>query len=159
MQAFHDHLADNGLTQVDRPSGPQWTPPRSAWTLGTEGIGWVLYVPEGTNTNAQVRSDAQAAPDLKHSDGECTWTWRGVVSDSGLRHEITVTMSAKPIDGNLAFELSLDNDSDGTVDSALFPSVRGVSVPRDRVLRAMTRDYYGAQEHPIWPTFHWNKGY
>ncbi|MCU1556653.1 MAG: hypothetical protein JWN09_648 [Microbacteriaceae bacterium] len=152
-------VAPEGLSELERTAGPLWRPRGSEWMLGTDGIGWVLYVPEGSNRDAQVRSDQQPAPSIDSVDTAVTWTWPSVVSVTGLRLEIRVTMMLGVDADGLRATLTVENHSPGTVDSALFPWIRGISVPDDRPLRAMTRDYFGAKEHPLWPTFEWNKGY
>lgn len=147
------------LEELDGIAGPQWRPAGSEWTIGTHGIGWVLYAPNGTNGNTQVRSDEQVAPTVVRRGNATSWTWTGVAADDGELLAIDVTMTLSLDVDSLQAKLTVANGSAGNVDSALFPWVRGISVPKDRTLSAMTRDYYGAKDHSLWPTFEWNKGY
>ena len=142
-------MLDNGAR------GPSWRPPGSTWTLGTDGIGWVLYVPDGSNETVTVRIGDQADPDRRGT----VLVWDGVVDERGERLDITVEVAIVESGDRLDCALTVDNRSDRQVASALFPSVRGITVPADRTLTALTRDYYGAKERPLWPRFEWNKGY
>ncbi len=159
MTTPHIPGSTHGLTVLDRPSGPCWAPAGSDWTLGTRGIGWVLYIPEGTNSNSQVRSDQQTLPAPRHAGDTVSWHWPTVVSESGRSHEVGVTITLTATTSTLTCSLHLDNASTATVDSALFPNIAGITLPADRTLTALTRDYYGAREHPLWPTFGWTKAY
>jgi hypothetical protein len=147
------------LIHERRSVAPEWSPVDSGWRVGTNGFGWVLYVTEGGNSSVQVRDDEQPAPRRLAGESSETWTWNSVVSETGTVHAITVVMSLTRTGSSIAAELHVANDADVSVDSALFPWIRGFAIPAERALSAMTRDYYGAAEHPLWPTFEWNKGY
>jgi len=155
MSARPTLLADGGRSSV----APAWTPDASGWTIGRHGFGWLLYVTEGENESVCVTDDAQAAPTARNVDGRAVWTWTTVVSETGTTHDITVEMTLGAGERSLGAELRVDNRSSVTVDSALFPWIRGITIPAGRELTAMTRDYYGAAEHSLWPRFEWNKGY
>ena len=147
------------LYDLNRPAGPSWRPAGANWTLGTTGIGWVLYVPHGDNSAVQVRRDQQEPVPPVPADDGLRWHWPSVVDEAGRALDIAVTVTMSTCPGELRLRLTVDNQSDSTVDSALFPWVRGLDLPDDRVLTGLTRDYYGARERPLWPTFEWNKGY
>ncbi len=147
------------LSDVDRPEGPSWRPAGGGWTLGTAGIGWLLYVPDGDNTSVQVRGDRQQPAAAEPVGDGLRWYWPAVVDEGGRALAIAVTVHLEPSPGQLRLRLQVDNQSPATVDSALFPWIRGVQVPAGRTLTALTRDYYGARERPLWPQFEWNKGY
>ena len=147
------------LLDLDRRSGPRWHPIDSSWDLGSRGFGWVLYVPEGSNSSIRIVSGEQSPPTLRRSGESVTWLWHGVVSESGLARDIDVTMTLVADGTGLRADLRVDNHSDAVVDSALYPWVRGIALPADRTLSALTRDYYGAVTRPLWPNFSWNKGY
>jgi len=139
-------------------AGPgAWSPAGSSWTLGTEGIGWLLYVPDGDDTTVSVVGDQQEPPVVSDDGG--TRRWDGVVDENGRRLDLTVTTTVTAFGDRLSLRMSVDNRSGARVDSALFPWIRGVSVPAGRTLQAMTRDYYGAKHKPLWPRFEWTKGY
>lgn len=142
-----------------RSAAPVWRPAGSDWGIGTEGFGWVLYVTEGSNSSVQVRDDEQLKPSRSKGGGRSTWTWASVRSETGTLHRISVVMTLVTEVHSLRAELTVSNRSSVSVDSALFPWIRGFDIPSDRTVTAMTRDYYGAQEHALWPTFEWNKGY
>ena len=147
------------LIHERRSVAPEWSPDNSGWRVGTNGFGWVLYVTEGGNSSVQVRDDEQSAPRLLAGETSETWTWNSVVSETGTVHAITVVMSLTRTGSSIAAELHVANDAAVPVDSALFPWIRGFAIPAERALSAITRDYYGAAEHALWPTFEWNKGY
>lgn len=135
--------------------GPSWRPAGATWTIGTEGIGWVLYVPDGTDESVTVRSDDQKPP----AEVDATRIWDGIVDDRGQALDITVEIVIAESGSDVTLEMTVDNRSGRQVASALFPHVHGIDVPADRTLTALTRDYYGAKERPLWPRFEWTKGY
>jgi hypothetical protein len=115
----------------------------------------VLHVPDGDNTSMRVRGDQQKPP---VSQGE-SWYWSSVVDEGGRHLDIAVAVTMTATGPDLELRMAVDNRSDATVDSVLFPWIRGIEVPAERSLTAFTRDYYGAKERPLWPRFEWNKGY
>jgi len=144
--------------EADRGAGP-WKPEDATWTIGTQGIGWILYVPLRGNENTQVRSHEQRAPRREGSSPSPLWVWDGVITDGGTPLDIRVTMSVELSGSSLAARLRIDNQSGAVVDSAVFPHIRGIEVPADRSLDAITRDYFGGVRRRLWPVFSWNKPY
>jgi hypothetical protein len=136
-----------------------WSPDGSDWVFGSNGIGWRIWVPLEQNENYQIHSFDQTAPRRTLGPTGESFVWDKLTGDSGEELEIRVEMTLEVAGSSLISRLTIDNQSDRVVESALFPLVHGIHIPSGRALKAMTRDYFGAKTHSLWPVFNWTKPY
>lgn len=86
-----------------------------------------LLVPVDEDKGNLILGKDQRLDRWMRSDTEATLHWDGPLTDvRGEAHDINVTMHVALVDDGASFTLELTNDSEGTVQEALYPFVGGL---------------------------------
>ena len=63
----------------------------------------------------------ESAPECIADENSITFRWKGITSELGLTHDITVTTVCKTDMDQLLFSMHIENGSDGIVENVYYP--------------------------------------
>jgi hypothetical protein len=119
-----------------------------------------LLVPLPDRRNNMVVGIDQEPPVVMETRGRLLLRWDDVRSEHGGEHAIGVTETVTLADGGVVFELSVDNQSDLTVENAWSPCFGDLRPPGERAQLTSFMSFYGtAIRQPVLPVFESNCGY
>lgn len=99
-------------------------------------------------------------PRLTRTDDGLTMVWDSVVSPYGGVHDIRVTACIRLDDRSAVFSMTLENHSGHTIESACYPYLAPLRIPReDGAFRLSTRGYAQLDGNELYPRFDNTRGY
>ncbi len=98
--------------------------------------------------------------DVAPDGRSATFVWRGVTSERGGHHDITLTLQVTLSERQAVFTMTVENRSEYTVENLYLPYLGDVQHPVDEEwFKAFCYQYASAQEWSLWPTFQNLSGY
>ena len=126
------------------------------------GLSFRLLLPMPGRRNNPVYGEKQKVTsyDVSKDGREVTYKYDGLTSEYGGWHEIKLEMKISMKDRKAVFELSIQNNSEFTVENVYCPYFGDlVHPPEEEWFKTFLYNYATAQEWPIWPTYRNMRGY
>lgn len=126
------------------------------------GLSYRLMVPMPGRRNNPVYGEKQipAAIEVSPDKRTATFTWDGVTSEYGGKHDINIVLKVSLTQRQAVFAMSISNNSQYTVENVYCPYLGDVQhPPEEEWFKTFLYSYATAQEWSLWPTFQNLRGY
>ncbi|MHB1484716.1 MAG: DUF6259 domain-containing protein [Saccharofermentanales bacterium] len=158
---------DNLLLEFDISNGTLVgiTAKKSGWAVLDRpklGLSFQLLLPLPGRRNNPVLGEKQLVSAFKPDIGQNSveFTWNDVTSEYGGKHDIKVRQNIKLTERQAIFSITIENDSDYTIENVYFPYFGDIAHPKDSDwFKSFYSQYASSSEHSIWPVYQNTRGY
>lgn len=148
--------ADNGALVGLLARGTNW----AIITRPSLGLSFRLLLPLPDRRNNPVYGEKQTVSRIEQAPDSVTFIWNSVNSEYGGNHDLKVTLNINLSTQQAIYRLSIENNTDLTVENVYCPYFGEVRRPDGEAwFKAFWYTYATAQEWSLWPTYQNSRGY
>ena len=124
------------------------------------GLSWQLMLPLEGRRNNNAWGHLQKKPLCNQADKSVSFTWDGIVSEFGGKHNIVITTVCEIKNDQAVFSMKIANNDFVYVENVYYPYFGDVRRPKEcKSLTLMHGGYCDMNEYSLYPTFPNTRGY
>ncbi|MDR1174444.1 MAG: DUF6259 domain-containing protein [Treponema sp.] len=135
----------------------------SSWPLIDReqlGLSWRLMLPLEGRRNNNAWGHLQQKPECRQTDKSVSFVWKGITSEHGGRHNITITTLCEIKNDQAVFSMNIVNNDLVYVENVYYPYFGDLKRPEScKSLSLSHGNYSDMAEYSLYPTFPNTKGY
>jgi hypothetical protein len=135
----------------------------SSWSILDReqlGLSWRLMLPLEGRRNNNAWGHLQEKPLCTHTDTEVSFTWDGITSEYGGKHNIIVTTRCEIKNDQAVFSMKIVNNDLVYVENVYYPYFGDLKRPENCESLSLSHgNYSDMAEYSLYPTFPNTKGY